>query len=66
MAIGNLGNHIAQTTFLSDFPTFQLAQFEPASMVVISLIIMFIAFVAGTAPARQASRKDPIDALRYE
>jgi putative ABC transport system permease protein len=35
-------------------------------MVSIALIIMFIAFLAGTLPARRASKKNPIDALRYE
>jgi len=28
--------------------------------------VMGIAFVAGTLPARMASRQNPIDALRYE
>lgn len=64
--IGTVANHIASTTFLADFPTFSLTKFEPMTMLTITLIIMFIAFIAGTLPARRASKKDPIDALRYE
>lgn len=64
--LGLLGNQLASQTFLADFPTFTLAKFEPIPMITIVLIIMFIAFIAGTIPARKASKKDPITALRYE
>ncbi len=63
---GNAANIVAHETFLKDFPTFQLTVFEPLTMISIALIIMFIAFLAGTLPARRASKKNPIDALRYE
>lgn len=66
MLVGLAANHFASTTFLSDFPTFTLAKFEPSALLTITLIIMLIAFLAGTLPARQAAKKDPIDALRYE
>ena len=66
MLVGFIGNNIAHSTFLSDFPTFDLVKFQPLNMAIIILIIMFIAFIAGVAPARRASRKNPIDALRYE
>ena len=64
--VGNIVSNIATETFLKDFPTFRLTIFEPLTMISIALIIMFIAFLAGTLPARKASKKDPIDALRYE
>ena len=64
--VGNIANKVAVETFLKDFPTFQLTIFEPWTMISIALIIMFIAFLAGTLPARRASKKNPIDALRYE
>ena len=66
MIIGNIVNGIARETFLKDFPTFTLTIFEPLTMITIVAIIMFIAFLAGTLPARKASKKNPIDALRYE
>ena len=66
MIIGNIVNGIAHETFLADFPTFTLTIFEPLTMIAIVAIIMFIAFLAGTLPARKASKKNPIDALRYE
>lgn len=66
MIIGYSVNAIAHSTFLADFPTFELVVFNPLNMAVITVIIMAIAFIAGTAPARKASLKDPIDALRYE
>ncbi len=66
MLIGYGINDIAHQTFLADFPTFELVIFEPGRMAIITLVIMFIAFIAGTAPARKASRENPIDALRYE
>ena len=66
MIVGNIANKVAVETFLKDFPTFQLTIFEPMTMISIALTIMFIAFLAGTLPARRASKKNPIDALRYE
>lgn len=66
MVAGTIANTIAHQTFLSDFPTFQLTIFEPLTMLSIALVIMFIAFLAGTLPARRAAKKNPIDALRYE
>ena len=66
MIAGHLVNNIAHQTFLQDFPTFELVIFKPESMLVIVAIIMLIAFLAGTLPARKAAKKNPIDALRYE
>ena len=66
MLIGYAANSLAHESFLADFPTFQLVVFNPVNMLIITAIIMLIAFIAGTLPARAASKKDPIEALRYE
>ena len=66
MLIGYTANNIAHDSILADFPTFQLVIFRPLNMLVITAIIMLIAFLAGTIPARAAAKKDPINALRYE
>ena len=64
--VGNVANAVAHQSFLQDFPTFELVIFKPEAMLVIVGIIMLIAFLAGTLPARKAAKKNPIDALRYE
>ncbi len=40
--------------------------FQPVSLLGVVLLIVAIAFLAGTLPARAAARKTPIDARRYE
>ncbi|WP_336921658.1 ABC transporter permease [Aquipuribacter sp. SD81] len=40
--------------------------FRPESLLGVVALIVGIAFVAGTLPARRAARQQPIDALRYE
>lgn len=51
---------------LANFPTFTLAEFSPSVTIPIILVVMLIAFLAGTIPALKAAKKNPIDALRYE
>jgi len=52
--------------FLADLPGLTLIAFEPVSIAVIILLVMAIAFLAGTLPASRAARADPVDSLRYE
>lgn len=66
IGIGQIANRFASESFLKDLPGFDLTSFSVLSVVVIMGIIMIIAFIAGTIPARRASQKDPIDSLRYE
>lgn len=66
IGVGIIANNYASSTFLKDLPGFSLTSFSIISVATIMLIIMAIAFIAGTLPARRASRKNPIDALRYE
>ena len=66
--IGNLVNIAfhAEGAFLESFPTFNLVIYTIQDIVGVTLLIMFIAFLAGTLPARRAAHKNPIDSLRYE
>ncbi|MBR3164205.1 ABC transporter permease [Candidatus Saccharibacteria bacterium] len=68
MLVGKLGNYVAHqgSSFLASFPTFQLVKYPPQNVVMIILVVMLIAFLAGTLPARKAAKKNPIEALRYE
>ncbi|HUD20914.1 MAG TPA: ABC transporter permease [Candidatus Saccharimonadales bacterium] len=66
IGVGKIANQIATRTFLKDFEGLHLLAFPPMNLVLIVLGIMFVAFLAGTLPARRASGLNPIDALRYE
>ena len=51
---------------LSGLGGLEVLVFDPVSVLAVVALIVAIAFVAGTLPARAAARKSPIDALRYE
>jgi putative ABC transport system permease protein len=56
----------ASTSFLKDFQGFDLLVVTPMNALFVILLIMLIAFLAGTLPALKASRLNPIEALRSE
>ena len=68
MILGNIANAAfhAPGGFLESFPTFSLVAYTIPDIIGVTALIMGIAFLAGTLPARRASRKNPIDSLRYE
>jgi putative ABC transport system permease protein len=66
MGLGAIINQVASDSFLSAMPGFNLVKFTLFPSLMIIAIIMFIAFLAGTLPARKASKLDPITALRAE
>lgn len=53
-------------TLLADLPGLTLIAFDPVSIAVIIVVVMAIAFLAGTLPAARAARADPVESLRYE
>ncbi|WP_068478610.1 ABC transporter permease [Pseudoclavibacter helvolus] len=54
------------TTLLADLPGLTLIAFDPVSIGVVIVVVMIIAFLAGTLPAARAARADPVESLRYE
>ncbi|WP_224760518.1 ABC transporter permease [Salinibacterium sp. ZJ450] len=63
---GVLISNALSSTVLADLEGLQVMQFTPASVGGIIAVVMLIAFLAGTLPARRAARQNSIDALRYE
>jgi putative ABC transport system permease protein len=53
-------------SLLADLPGLTLIAFDPVSVAAIVLVVMGIAFLAGTLPAVRAARADPVTSLRYE
>jgi putative ABC transport system permease protein len=66
VGIGSLVSNILADGVFSALPGLQVVQFAPSSIAIIIGVVMLIAFLAGTLPARAAARQNPIDALRYE
>ncbi len=64
--IGRIGSKFASDTILKDFEGLELFSFPALPMLGVVALIMAIAFLAATLPARRASRLNPIEALRYE
>ncbi len=64
--LGRIGSKVASRTVFKDFEGLQLFSFPARSVIPVILLIMLIAFIAATLPARRAARLDAIEALRYE
>ncbi|MCU1570814.1 MAG: hypothetical protein JWR33_1555 [Naasia sp.] len=66
IGVGSLISGALASTLLADLEGLQIMQFAPGPVALIIGVVMLIAFLAGTLPARRAARQNPIDALRYE
>lgn len=64
--VGVVGNSLLINGPLDSVPGLSLFAIEPAALAIIAGVIIVIAFLAGTLPARRAATKDPIEALRYD
>ncbi len=66
MLVGTGVSGVLSTGLLADLPGLTLIAFDPVSIATIIVLVMAIAFLAGTLPAARAARADPVDSLRYE
>jgi putative ABC transport system permease protein len=66
VVVGLAGNAALVSGPLSGVAGLSLFAVDPMAIVLIVLLILVIAFLAGTMPAARAAKKDPIEALRYE
>ncbi|MDK1361668.1 ABC transporter permease [Arthrobacter sp. zg-Y1219] len=66
VGLGSIISSVLSNTVLSALPGLHIMLFTPASVATIIGVVMLIAFLAGTLPARRAAKQNPIDALRYE
>lgn len=64
--VGQLINQFATKNFLKGLDGLTLVEFNLSSALMIVVVIMLIAFLAGTFPAKRAAKLDPITALKYE
>ena len=66
IVVGSLISSVLADGLLAGLAGLQILTFAPLSILGVLLLVMAIAFVAGTLPASRAARQNPIDALRYE
>ena len=59
-------NNFATANFLKGLESFELTKFTLQNNTAITIAIALVSFLAGALPAQSASKKDPIEALRYE
>lgn len=64
--VGSGLSAVLSGALLADLPGLTLLAFDPVSILTVILLVMAIAFLAGTLPAARAARADPVESLRYE
>lgn len=66
IVVGTAVSSALSGALLSNLPGLTLIAFDPVSIAAIILVVMGVAFLAGTLPAARAARQDPVESLRYE
>ena len=66
MIVGTTISSVLSGALLADLPGLTIIAFDPLSITIIILVVMAIAFLAGTLPAARAAKADPVESLRYE
>lgn len=66
VAVGLVVSSVLSTGALAGLEGLQIITFAPAPLASVFVIVMVIAFFAGTLPAYRAARQSPIESLRYE
>lgn len=66
MIVGTALSGALSAGLLADLNGLTLIAFDPVSVATIILVVMGIAFLAGTLPAARAAKADPVESLRYE
>lgn len=66
VGVGTLASSVLAGGLLADLPGLTLIAFAPLPVVLVGLLVVGIALLAGTMPDLRAARQDPITSLRYE
>jgi putative ABC transport system permease protein len=66
IGLGTVISRVLSRGPLSELDGLHILAFAPGPVAGVIILVMAIAFIAGTLPAWRAARQNPIDSLRYE